>query len=373
MGIPLFRNSWDDLDIERVTSVIRRGMYWANGPEVTEFEKKLAEYVGTKYCLSFNSGTSALHAVLLAIDVKAREVIVPSFTFIATANSAVMAGGKPVFADVEDTTFGLDSEEVKNKITSKTKVIMPIHYGGCACEIKGLRELANDHDLILVEDAAESLGAKIGRYMVGTFGDAAMFSFTPTKVISTGEGGVIVTDNQDLYEKMKLIRSHGRVESAEYFSSTEYMDYITLGYNYRMSSVCAAQGLAQLEKVEEMVEKRRKIAELYNKELKSINGLRPPVEPKNNRHIYQMYAILINEGKSKRDMLQKYLAEHGISSKVYFEPVHKTHYYQKELKYEITLPTTEELSEKILSIPIFPGMSKDEVIEVIKRIKEFDF
>ena len=171
MKIPLFKNYWDDKDIDYVTKVIKRGMYWANGPEIKEFENRIAEYVGTKYCVAFNSGTSALHAVLLAVEVKNYEVIVPSFTFISTANSVIMAGGKPIFADIEENTFGLDPDDVQEKITSKTKVILPIHYGGCACNIKAFSDLVEDNELILIEDAAESLGAKFGDKMVGTFGD----------------------------------------------------------------------------------------------------------------------------------------------------------------------------------------------------------
>jgi perosamine synthetase len=371
MGIPLFRNTWDEKDIEYVTKVIKRGMYWANGPEIVEFEKRIAEFTGVKFCLTFNSGTSALHSVLLALDVRDHEVIVPSFTFIATANSAIMAGGIPVFADIEEETFGLDVDDVNEKISDKTKVILPIHYGGCACSIKALAELAEDHELFLVEDAAESLGAKLDNKMAGSFGNAAMFSFTPTKVISTGEGGVIVTDNKDTYEKLKLIRSHGRVETAEYFSSTEYMDYISLGYNFRIPSICAAQGLAQLEKIEAMIKRRRELANKFTEMLSPIPALRTPIEPENRKHIYQMYSILVNEGKEKRDGLQKYLTEHEISSKVYFEPIHKTKYYQQELGYDIKLDTTEEISNKILSIPMFPGLTEAEQELIINNIQEF--
>lgn len=371
MGIPLFRNTWDDRDVEYVTKVIKRGMYWANGPEITEFENKIAEYTGSKFCLAFNSGTSALHAVLLVLDVNGGEVIAPSFTFIATTNSIIMADGKPVFADIEEESFGVDIEDVKEKITAKTQAIMPIHYGGCSCKIKALKDLAEDYKLNLVEDAAESLGAKFDGRIVGTFGDAGMISFTPTKVISMGEGGVIITDSKDIYEKLKLIRSHGRVETADYFSSTEYMDYITLGYNFRMPSICAAQGLAQLEKIEDMILKRREIAKKYTEAFNSISELRSPVEPDKCHHIYQMYAILVKSGKEIRDELQKYLTEHQISSKVYFEPIHKTMYYQKELGYNIKLEKTEEISNKILSIPIFPCMTTDEQNTIIKAIKDF--
>jgi perosamine synthetase len=371
MGIPLFRNYWDEKDIEYVSNVIKRGMYWANGPEIAEFEKRIAQFVGMKFCVAFNSGTSALHAVLLASDIKGSEVIVPSFTFIATSNSVLMAEGKPVFADIEEETFGLDVEDVKQKISSKTKAILPIHYGGCACNIQGLKELAEDHDLFLIEDAAESLGAKYDNKMVGSFGNAGMFSFTPTKVISMGEGGVIVTDSKEIYEKLKLIRSHGRLETADYFSSSNYMDYITMGYNFRMPSICAAQGLAQFEKIDEIIKTRKRIAKLYDETLSEIDGIRIPVAPKNCDHIYQMYSILVEAGCKKRDELKKYLSENEISSKVYFEPIHNTHFYKNELGYDVKLNNTERISEQILSLPIFPGLTDDEITFVLEKLKLF--
>ncbi len=371
MKIPLFKSMWDHADIEYVTNVIKRGMYWANGPEIKEIEKKLADFVGTRYCLVFNSGTSALHSVFVTYNIKDKEVIVPSFTFIATANSVLMAGGRPVFADIEDITFGLDPEDVKEKITSKTKAIMPVHYGGCSCKIKEIKEIADDHQLLLIEDAAESLGACINGKMVGSFGDAAMFSFTPSKVISTGEGGVIVTNSRDIYEKMKLIRSHGRLETEDYFSSTYYMDYITLGYNYRMPSINAAHGLAQLEKINKIISKRREIAKIYNKNLSDFENLRTPIAPKHYYHIYQMYSILIGEGRKRRDELQLYLKEKGITSKVYFEPVHKTHFYKNILKYDTVLQNTEEISKQILSIPLYPKLTKDEIEYIVETIKYY--
>ena len=218
-------------------------MNWAAGPDVQAFEQEIAQYIGTKYALTFSSGTSALHAVLMAHSIgRNDEVIVPSFTFIATANSPLFVGAKPVFADIENKTYGLDPVDVNEKITKKTRAIMPIHYGGCPCRIKELREIADDNNLILIEDAAESFGAKIQDQKVGTFGESAMMSFCQNKIITTGEGGAIVTNSRDVYERMKLIRSHGRLETADYFSTTETMDYITLGFNFRISSITAALG-----------------------------------------------------------------------------------------------------------------------------------
>jgi perosamine synthetase len=215
--IPLFKIYWDDEDVEAVTEAIKAGMNWAVGPNVEQFEDLIASYVGTKYAVTFNSGTSALHAALLAHEIKqGDEVIVPSFTFIATVNAPLFVGAKPVFADIEKETLGLDPEDVNEKITEKTKAIMPIHYGGCPCKIRELKEIAEDNNLILIEDAAESLGAKIKDNKLGTFGDSAMFSLCAPKVITTGEGGMMVTKSKEVYEKMKLLRSHGRLETQNY-------------------------------------------------------------------------------------------------------------------------------------------------------------
>ncbi len=230
--IPLYKVYWDKSDVKAVTKVIKRGTYWAVGPEIEEFERVVANYVGVKYGVSFNSGTSALHAVLLAYGIRqGDEVIVPSFTFIATANAPLFVGAKPVFADMEDSTFGLDPNDVERKITKKTKAIMPIHYGGLPCRIEELKKIADEYDLLLIEDAAESIGASINGRKVGSFGNAAMFSFCGNKVITTGEGGIILTNSGEIYERLKLIRSHGRLESEPYFMTTKMLDYIMLGYN----------------------------------------------------------------------------------------------------------------------------------------------
>jgi len=369
--IPLFTIYQDEEDVEVVIKSIRAGMNWAVGPNVEKFEKMVAEYTGAKHGVVFNSGTSALHAALLAYGVKkGDEVIVPSFTFIATANAPLFVGAKPVFADIEEETYGLDLEDVKEKITEKTKAIIPIHYGGCPCKIRELKEVAEDHNLTLIEDAAEALGAKISDKKVGTVGDSAMFSFCQNKIITTGEGGVIVTDTDEIYEKMKLIRSHGRLETQDYFSSTEFMDYITLGYNFRMSNIVAALGITQLKKVDKIIEIRRKNAEYLNTKLKREikKMIITPNSPRDYHHVYQMYTIRVN---NYRDDLMKYLADSGIMTKVYFSPVHLTHFYRNELGYSCRLPITEEISRQVLTLPMYPTLTKEEMDYMVEKITRF--
>lgn len=370
--IPLFKIYWDEDEVKSVTEVIKAGMNWATGPNVEKFEDLIASYVGTKYAVTFNSGTSALHAALLAHEIKqGDEVIVPSFTFIATANAPLFAGAKPVFADIEEETFGLDSEDVKEKITKNTKAIMPIHYGGCPCKIKELKEIAEDYNLILIEDAAESLGARIGDEKVGTFGDSAMFSFCAPKVITTGEGGVIVTNSKGVYEKMKLVRSHGRLETQDYFSSADYLDYIALGYNFRMSNIIAALGITQLKKITKIINMRRENADYMNRNLSKIKEIKIPSPPKDYFHIYQMFTIRVKEAREKRENLKNYLTSKGIMSKVYFEPVHFTSFYKDVLKYDCKLPATEKVSEEVFTLPMYPALTREEIDYMIDTIRRF--
>jgi len=367
--IPLFKMYWDEDDVNTVSATIRSGMNWAVGENVTQFEEEIAEYIGTKYCLTFNSGTSAMHAVLIAHGIGAGdEVIVPSFTFIATANAPQFVGAKPVFADIEETTYGLEPDDVVKKITSKTRAIMPVHYGGCPCRIRELREIADNHDLILIEDGAEAFGAAVGDKKVGTFGDSAMLSFCQNKVITTGDGGAIVTDSRDLYEKMKLIRSHGRLETADYFSTTTVMNYISLGYNFRMSNITAALGRSQLRKVQDIIQMRRADAAYYLERLKrEVSDCVVPEVPLDYYHVYQLFSLRVPD----RDSLMKYLENKGVMSKIYFPPVHQSYFYQTELKYSCTLPSTEKVSDEILSLPFYPGITREDINFVVESIREF--
>ncbi|MFH1101117.1 MAG: DegT/DnrJ/EryC1/StrS aminotransferase family protein [Methanobacteriota archaeon] len=370
--IPLFQMYADETDVEAVTKVIRRQNYWATGEEITKFEQELARFVGRKYAVVFNSGTSALHALFLSYNIKPNdEVIVPSFTFVATANTPLFVGAKPVFADIEGETYGLDVNSVKQKITNKTKVIMPIHYGGCACKhLNELKELAQQKNILFFEDAAQSLGAEINNKKAGSFGEAAIFSFCQDKMITTGEGGVVVTDNQDRYEDLKLLVSHGRADDTNYFSSTSLGDYIKLGYNFRMPSMNAALGLAQLHKIHDVIQKRRNNAQQYTELLKENPHINTPQPPPHYFHVYQKYTINLDK---KRDELQKHLTKNHIITKAYFgTPVHLTSFYRKQFGYkEGLLPVTEHKAKTVLSIPMFPGLSQNDLTYVANTIMEF--
>ncbi len=368
--IPLFKMYWDEEDVELVTDALKGGMNWAVGPNVARFEEALSEYLGVKYCATFNSGTSALHTALLAHGIgQGDEVIVPSFTFIATANAPLFVGAKPVFADIEEETLGLDPADVRRRISEKTKAIIPIHYAGCPCLIKQLRDIAQEYNLILIEDAAEALGASVNGRKMGTIGDSTVLSFCQNKVITTGEGGAVVTNSREIYERLKLIRSHGRLETSDYFSSQENMDYVTLGYNFRMSNITAALGLSQLGKVGKIIEMRRKIAGLMSQKLSNIKEIILPKPPEGFYHVYQMYTIRVRNGL--RDELMKHLAEKGIMTKVYFSPVHQTHFYRNELKYSCKLPVTEDMSKEVLTLPMHPLLTGEEISCIVNEVVSF--
>lgn len=370
--IPLSKIYWDEEDIKMVKATIQRGMFWAIGPNIERFERILSEYVGAKYAVAFNSGTSALHAALLAYGIgQGDEVIVPSFTFIATANAPLFVGAKPVFAEIENKTYGLDPEDVERRITPKTRAILPIHYGGSPCFIHELKRVAEKYNLLLIEDACESLGATVNEKKVGTFGDCAILSFCANKVITTGEGGAVVTDSEKIYEKLKLIRSHGRAENANYFASSEDMDYISLGYNFRISDITAALGIAQLEKIDKVIEMRRGNAKVLSLKLSQIAEIEVPHPPDNFFHVYQLYTIMLKDGQEQRDALSTYLTERGIMTKVYFPPIHFTHFYKNELRYDCKLPITEKLSQQVLSLPMYPSLTEDEIDYIVDGIVAF--
>ncbi len=367
--IPLFQIYWDAQDTHAIIDALEKGMCWAEGAKISEFEKSIAQHVGSKHCIVFNSGTSALHAALLAHGIsQGDEVIVPSFTFIATANAPFFVQAKPVFADIEERTFGLNPEDVLEKITSRTKAIIPVHYGGCPCRIDELQQIAHDHDIILIEDAAEAFGATVRGRHVGTFGDSAMFSFCQNKIITTGEGGAMVTESDETAKRLRLIRSHGRDDSTQYFTSNQQADYITLGYNFRMPTMLAALGLAQMAKIDTILRLRKEKADYYSEKLQ---GMAPEIVPflplEGHDHVYQLYTMRAR----MRDLLMQHLADKGVMTKIYFKPVHTTNYYSVKLKYATKLPVTEKVSEEVLSLPMHPAISREEIDRVVSEIRSF--
>lgn len=369
MNIPLFEIYNDENDVNLISEEIASGKFWAVGSRVSEFEEKIADYIGTKYAVSMNSGTSALHASLIAHGIgKNDEVIVPSYTFIATANCALFVGAKPVFADIEEETFGLDPSSVESLINKNTKAIIPVHYGGCPCKIKELKDIAEDNDLILIEDAAEAFGASVNGKNVASFGDSNILSFCQNKIITTGEGGAVVTDSEEIYEKLNLIRSHGRLESSDYFSSSSLFDYIDLGFNWRMSNLTAALGISQIQKADKIIELRRENVKYLTKRLlEETDNVIIPEVPNGYHHVYQLFSVLVD----KRDELIQFLSDNGISSKIYFHPVHQSEFYKNKLNYDVELSVTESVFQKTITLPMYPTLTTEQMDYIAETVGKF--
>jgi len=361
-NIPLFDIHHTNSEIAAVKRVIKSGAWSGEGKEVKKLEDDFNTYMGAKFSLAFNSGTSALHALLLAYGLgPGDEVITTPFTFIATVNAALFVGAKPVFVDIEPLTYGIDPQKITSSITDKTKVIMPIHYGGMACQIKEIKDIAKRKKLILIEDSAEALGASIGKQKTGTFGDSSAFSLCANKNITSGEGGLISTNSKEVFEKAKLIRSHGK--SGE--------DYVALGYNFRMSNILAAIARVQLKKINKINKKRRENALYLSNKLSKIEEIEIPREPLGYKSVFQLYTIKV-KNKGTREKLREYLKVNGINTKIYFLPVHLTSFYRKKFGYTASeFPVAEDLSNRVLSLPFFCDFSKNKMNYVVEKIEKF--
>ena len=367
--IPLYKIYTDEEDFTQITKIIKRGNNWAIGPEIEEFENAIKNYVGVDYCLTLNSGTSALHAAFIAYGFgSGDEIIVPSFSFISTANSVSFVGSTPVFGDIEENTFGLDPKLITKSISQKTKAVVPMDYGGISCKINEIKDVAHNNNLILIEDSAEALGASVNGKKVGSIADSSIFSFCGNKVLTTGEGGAIVTNDKAIFEKIKLIRSHGRMDNVRYFENTEQSKYLELGYNWRMSSITAALGISQIAKLDKLIKMRQENASFISQQISKHKQIQVSDNPEN---IYQMYSILLENNKL-RNALQKFLLEKKIFCKIYFQPIHLMDYYIRHFKDEkISLPMTESVSERILTLPLYPNMNNEEKQYLVDSINEF--
>ncbi|UTY57081.1 DegT/DnrJ/EryC1/StrS family aminotransferase [Massilia sp. erpn] len=353
--------------------VIDRAMFWADGPEIDEFERNMAGYTGISHALAFNSGTSALLAGLLAIDVKGREVICPSFTFIASANTIELAGGTPVFVDCEATTFGLDVAAVAQAITPNTKAVMTIDYGGCVSrDILALRALCDAHGLLLIEDAAQSFGARLDGVHAGAHSDFAIFSFCQNKVITAlGEGGGLVTRHQSIYEKAKYLRSHGRVDQPgkKHFETSQDNEYLFPGYNFRMPSVNAAFASSQLANIASNLALRQTVAGYYRARLDSLPMVRQPAAPERFSHCFQMYTVVL-PSHACREQLKEHLLAAGVLVRGYFEPLHLKPYFRAKNK-DLVLPVAEALGQTVLTLPMYPTLSEESVNYICDLIVAF--
>lgn len=329
----------DEKELKNVIDAVKSGWISSKGSYITEFEQKFAQYCGMKNGIATSNGTTSLHLALKALGIKKDdEVIVPTLTFIATANAVAYCNAKPVFVDSHPVYWCIDPEKIKEKITENTKAIIPVHLYGHPCDMDPIMEIARDHDLYVIEDAAEAHGAEYKGKKVGSFGDINCFSFFANKIITTGEGGMCLTDNDELAERMRILRDHGMNPNKKYWHDV-------IGFNYRMTNMQAAVGVAQLEKIEKIIDIKRSNVVLYNHFLKHVNGITLPVEEKWARSVYWMYSVLIDHSFNRDDLMKK-LEREGIDTRPLFYPVHKMPPYDGGV-----FPIAEVLSKMGMSLP----------------------
>jgi len=344
-------------EIEAITKVLRSRAL-AQGTETEEFEEAFASYIGTKYAIATNSGTAALHVALLASGIgEGDEVITSPFSFIATANALLFCGAKPIFVDIDEDTFNINPNLIRQKITPRTKAILPVHLYGQPCDMKEIINICDEHNLILLEDACQAHGAEYAGKKVGSFG-VGCFSFYPTKNMTTGEGGMITTDNENIAVKARMLRSHGQSE--------RYVHEI-LGYNYRMTDMAAAIGICQLEKLDEFNHRRIDNAKFLSGEIARIKGLIPPFAVPNVRHIFHQFTVRVDKDFAlSRDELQQRLSEHGVGSAIYYPlPIYRQPLYQK-LGYDDNLPVSEKAAQEVLSLPVRPDLRQEELDYIVE-------
>ncbi len=369
--LPLAVPDIGEAEISEVVSTLRSG-WLTMGPKTKIFERRFAKYIGVRYAIALNSCTAALHLALLAHDVgPGDEVILPSFTFAATANMVVNVGARPVFADIEPDTFNLDPLDISRKITKRTRAIIPVHLAGHPADLLEIMKIAKRYRFVVIEDAAHAVGSKLNGKRIGTFGNTTCFSFYATKTMTTGEGGMLTTDNAKIADFVEKNRLHGISKDAwkryTKVGSWRYeVEYS--GWKYNMTDIQASLGIHQLKKVNSFIRKRNLLALVYDKELSSIKGITRPVKQNGVKHAYHLYPILINA--FGRDIFIKRMSKQKIGTSVHFLPLHLQPFYRKRFGYRKgDLPITEEIAQRIVSLPLYPAMSDDDVRRVITAVK----
>ncbi len=356
--VPIAKPIIGDEEIENVVEVLKSGMI-AQGPKVEEFEKKFAEWVGAKYGIAVNSGTAALHTALLSCGIGPEdEVITTPFTFIASGNSIVYTGAKPVFADIDLKTYTLNPESIEGLITENTKAIMPVQLYGQSANMDEINEIAERYGLIVIEDAAQAHGATCNGKKVGSLGDMSCFSFYPTKNMTTSEGGIITTDDEELADKAKIFRAHG--------ASVRY-HHDAIGYNFRMTDISAAIGLAQLEKIDGFNDQRIANAEYLNNGLKDVDGVITPYCADGSKHVYHQYTIRVEKGD--RDDWVEIINYCGVGTGIHYPiPLYNQPIY-KYLGIEGDCPNAELAADNVISLPVHPSLTEEDLDLVIEAVK----
>ena len=365
--VPPVKPYFPDEDIERVKSdverILRSGMLTLH-TYTREFERRFAELCGVKYAIAVNSGTSALEISLRAFNLKGGDaVIVPTNTFSATAAAVFFAGGRPVLTDIDPNSLCISADEVQEHITSKTRGVIVVHIGGLVCpEIREIREICEDEGLFLIEDAAHAHGSMFDGECAGSFGDCGCFSFYPTKVITTGEGGMITTNDDEIAEKARLIRDQGKVKGNLIGA---------MGYNWRMTEFQAIVGLAQLRMLEEMIAGRRRVARLYDELVADIPILEPLVVPENVRHNYYKYILFLPKGRDPMELKQHMKSKYNVSLAgfVYEVPLHRQPVFKEYVDDPNSYPVADDLCYRHIALPIYPQMTEEEAQYVVDSLK----
>jgi len=371
-----YGHQWiDDGDIEAVIKVLKSD-WITQGPKIKEFEEKIASYCGAKYAVAVSSGTAALHIASLSCGIKkGDEAITTPITFVASANCVLYCGGKPIFADIQPDTINIDPEKIKNKITKKTKAIIPVDFAGHPCDLKEIYNLAQENNLTVIEDASHALGAEYRGTKIGSckYSDMTVFSFHPVKIITTGEGGIVTTNNKEYYEKLLLFRNHGITKDSSKFSNGRacsagekwYYEMQELGYNYRITDFQCALGVSQLKKIDKFIQKRREIVQRYNEAFKDIEEVVTPTERPEVKSAWHLYVIRIK--KINRRKIFESLRQENIGVQVHYIPVYYQPYYQKFGYKKGLCPKAEEYYKEAISLPLFPRMTDKEIDRVVER------
>lgn len=366
--IPVFKPNYDSRELNALRKPFASG--WLGlGPRTSEFEKKFAGYIGSRYAIAVNSCTAALHLALHALKVSGREVITTPMTFISTNHAILYSGGIPVFADIYPDTLNISVEEIERKITKKTKAIMAVHYGGHACDMGRIMKLAKKYKLHVVEDAAHACGGEYRSRKLGSIGDMGCFSFHAVKNLAVGDGGMITTDNKGTYEELKKLRWLGITKDTwsregQYHKYSWYYNVEELGFKCHMNDINASLGLVQLKKLDASNNRRRKIFEAYNRALRDVPQVETPVwrdYAKSACHNYVIKAV-------DRDGLNAFLSKNGISSSVHYFP---NHLYRMYSRFYRRLPVTEDVWQRLLTLPLYPDLTERQMRKVIDTIKKF--
>ena len=370
----------DESDIKAVVDVLKSD-YLTQGPFVTKFEQEICRITGAKYCVSVSNATAGLHIAVAALELgdNAEGITTPN-TFLASSNCMVYNHVKPVFADINPVTYNIDPIEIEKHITDKTKLLIPVHFAGLPCEMEKISAIAKKYNLRVIEDAAHAIGSQYadGSYVGNCkYSDMTVFSFHPVKTITTGEGGAVTTNDEKLYQKLLMLRSHGTTKDEKLLTKNPgpwYYEMQALGFNYRMTDMQAALGYSQLQKLDFFKKRRREIVAKYNKAFAGMKYLRAPTEPKEVSSCFHLYAVQIDFnalGKSRSQVMQE-LRDQGIGTQVHYIPVPTQPFYKEPFGYKDgDYPVAEKYYEQELSLPLYPGMSDEDVDYVIFKTKEF--